>query len=226
MQKQQSLKAAPREGTGTGAVRSLRREGWVPGVLYGFGTEPRPLQVRAHELGVLLHTLESEHSLIGFTLGGGEQHTVLIREVQHHPVRDEILHVDFMRVSADRRLRVGVPVVLTGLAIGVKDFGGIIEHFLREVEVECLPADIPEHIVVDVSELMVGDAIHLSDLSVPKVEILGDPTAAICVVARPSIIKEETPAVEAVAETETPAEPELVEKPRKEKDKEKEKEKA
>lgn len=225
MQKQQTLKAEARTGTGTGPVRALRREGWVPGVMYGFGAEPRSLKVREKDLGLLLKTLESEHSLIGVSFGGGEDHTVLIREVQHHPIREEILHVDFMRVSADRLLRVGVPVVLTGIPIGVKDFGGILEHFLREVEVECLPGDIPEHIEVNVEELMVGDALHLSDLTVEKVTILGDPSAAICVVARPTIMKEATEAAPeaAAAGAEAPAEPALVEKQRKDKDKEKEK---
>lgn len=197
----QQLNAEPREDKGKSGTHKLRREGWVPAILYGGGGEPRNLRVAAKEMDSLFRSLESEHALIGLNVGS-EKHSVLIREVQHHPTRGDVLHVDFHRISETEKIRVQVPVHLTGVPIGVKDHGGILEHFLREVNVECLPKDLPDHLEIDISHLNLLDTIHVSDIASERLTILDEPTAPVCVVSRPSLVKtpEEEAAEAAAAE--------------------------
>jgi large subunit ribosomal protein L25 len=198
----QQLNAEVRGEKGKGGARQLRREGWVPAILYGGGGGPRNLRVSAREMDRLFRSLESEHALIGLKVGN-ESHSVLIREVQHHPTRGDVLHVDFHRISETEKIRVEVPVSLTGVPVGVKDNGGILEHFLREVMVECLPKDLPEHLQIDISHLNLMDTIHVSDIVAPGIAILDDPTAPVCVVSRPSLVKTaEEEAAEAAAAAE------------------------
>jgi len=184
-----TLEANPREETGKGAARSLRREGRIPGILYGHGRESLPLTVDAVDLAKLVSSISVDNTLVDLEVEG-ESTKVLIREVQRHPFRNETLHVDFFEIAMDEKIHVDVPVVVEGVPTGVKDRGGVLDHMLREIEVYCLPSRIPERIVVDVSELDIGDAIHVGELEVPDVEILTEADRSVVAVAAPTVIEE------------------------------------
>ena len=202
----QELRVDERVETGKGAARALRRSGWVPAVVYG-EEGAKACRVKTADLHALLHGLEGEHALINLRVGDGAPSRALIREVQHHPTRGFIQHVDFQRVSATRKIRVQVPVVLTGEPPALKE-GGVLEHLVRELLVECLPGNLPEHIVVDIAALGLGDSIHVRDLPLESVNVLADASTVIAVMSRPTVFKEATPAADtaAAAAGATPAE--------------------
>lgn len=205
-----TLTARPREATGKGVARKLRQAGEIPAVAYGHGQENRALTVNAHELEKLLNTINPETTIIDLQVeGGGKPVQALIREVQHHPSRPVILHVDFFQIRAGEKLHVEVPVRLNGTPKGVTDSGGVLQEVLRELTVECLPKDIPSSVEIDVSDLDVGSTVHVSDVSLPNVAILNDPELVICTVVVPSAV-----ALPETAETEDgvggDVEPELV----------------
>jgi large subunit ribosomal protein L25 len=188
---------------GTGGARKVRGAGMIPGVLYGPHEEPTSLQVPYKDLEGILRSASGENAIIDLRLdGGGEGLLALIRDVQRDPVRRRILHVDFQHISMTQRIRVRVPVHLTGVPHGVKDFGGILEPILREVEVECLPADIPSHVSVDVTAMEIGDAVHVRDIQQEGVEILDNADQVVATVVPPTV--EKAPVVEAVPEGEEP----------------------
>ena len=205
-----TISATSREQTGKGAARSVRREGRVPGVLYGHGEESVALTVDTRELQRLVHSVSIENTIVDLALDGGRQPVkVLIREIQRHPTNDEYLHIDFFHVAMDEKISVEVPIVLIGEPIGVRTKEGIVDHQLRELEVYCLPGEIPEKIEVDVSGLDIGDAIHVQDLVVPEgVEVEADPERSVVTVLPPAVIPVEEEA--AVAAEEVPTEPELI----------------
>jgi large subunit ribosomal protein L25 len=191
------MKAVPviarkREGTGKGVARKLRASGVVPGVLYGEQTTPVPLELNRKEISTILRRAGSEHLLVDLTVtgNGGEPQMALVRDVQHDPINGEILHVDFLHISATSRIRITVPVHIVGTAIGVKDFGGILQHTARELEIESLPADIPDKIDVDVSELGIGDAIHVRDIEKEGITFVTALERTIVSVVPPTVIKE------------------------------------
>jgi large subunit ribosomal protein L25 len=162
------LNAEPRNDTGKGASRRLRRDGRVPAILYGGNEEPRALTLDHNQI---LRSLEHEafySHILDINIGGTGTRAVL-RDLQRHPSRPTILHVDLLRVSATEKLRMHVPLHFLGeeIAPGIKLGGGMVMHELIEVEVECLPQNLPEYIEVDVSGLQVGDSLHLSNLTVP-----------------------------------------------------------
>ena len=161
-----NLKARRRVEASKKNVHKLRQQGEIPGVLYGHKKEPVHLAVPAHEFWTILHNSTSEHMIIDLEIEGVEmdEHTTLVRDVQHHPVSGDILHVDFQRISMDERIKVGVPVLLTGTARGVKEFGGILDQGVREVMVNTTATQVPEYLEIDVSHLMINDTIHVSDL--------------------------------------------------------------
>ena len=206
--------ATPRQTIGKGGARSMRREGRVPGILYGHGEESIPLSVDARELQRLVHTVSIENTIVDLSLEGTRQpYKVLIREIQRHPTREEYLHVDFFHIAMDEKISVEVPIVLKGEPTGVRNKGGILDHQLRELEVYCLPAEIPEKIEVDVTDLDIGDAIHVRDLAVPDgVEIEDDPDRSVATVLAPTVVP--TAEEEATAAAEELAEPELITKRR------------
>jgi large subunit ribosomal protein L25 len=208
-----NIGALPREAIGKGGARSVRREGRVPGILYGHGEESIPLSVDARELQRLVHSVSIENTIVDLSLKGTRQpYKVLIREIQRHPTREEYIHVDFFHIAMDEKISVEVPIVLKGEPTGVRNKGGILDHQLRELEVYCLPAEIPERIEVDVSELDIGDAIHVRDLAVPEgVEIEADPDRAVAAVLAPAVVPIEE---EVAAAVEEPAEPEVITKRR------------
>lgn len=204
-----TIAATPRERTGKGAARSARRAGRIPAVLYGHGEESVPLSVDAHSFERLVHEVSVENTLIDLELDGRGALKVLVREIQRHPYRDEVLHVDFFHISMQEKITVEVPVVLVGTAVGVRLHGGILDHSMREIEVLCLPSDIPQRVEVDVSALDIGDAVRVSDLALPNVQILDDPEQAVVSVVPPTVMEEVVAEAEVEAEG---AEPEVITK--------------
>lgn len=198
-----TISARTREGTGKGAARSSRREGRIPGVLYGHGEESVSLSVDANELQKLVHSISIENTIVDLDIGKGEPYKVLIREVQRHPFRDEFIHIDFFHVAMDEKIQVEIPIVLIGTPTGVKNKGGVMDHQLRELEVFCLPGNIPEKVEIDVSNLDIGDSIHVSDIQLPDVEVLTDLDRSVVAVLAPTVIEvEEAAAEEAILEPE------------------------
>lgn len=183
------ITADKRSETGKGAARAHRREGRVPGILYGHGEESIPVSVDAGELHRLVHAVSIDNTIVDLAVDGTE-YKVLIRELQVHPFRDDFLHVDFFHVSMDEKIHVDVPVVVVGIPTGVKNKGGVLDHQLREIEVYCLPGSIPERIEVDVTELDIGDSIHVSEIDLPDVEVLTDLDRSLVAVLAPTIIEE------------------------------------
>lgn len=186
------INAATRDETGKGAARSLRRDGKVPGIVYGHGEDSVAVTVDAGELMRLTHTVSIENTIVDLSIAGGDggPYKVLVREIQRHPFKQEFLHVDFFRVAMDEKIHVDVPVTLTGVPTGVKDRGGVLEHMLRDLEVYCLPGSIPEKVEIDVSHLDIGDSIHVSEIELPDVEILTDLERSIVAVLAPTVIEE------------------------------------
>jgi len=198
------LKGEVRQGKGKGACKKLRRKNLLPAVVYGGGGGGLPIVVNPRELlKVLGH---GENVLIRLSLeGGGGIRTVILKELQRHPVRGSLLHADFQEISMERKITVAVPLILVGEAMG-KLKGGIVDQSLREVEVECLPLTIPDRIEVDVSGLDLGDTLHVRDLKVPDgVRVLEDPELTVVSVVAPE--------VEAVEEAAPVAAPEAVKAP-------------
>ncbi|HEX2358950.1 MAG TPA: 50S ribosomal protein L25 [Solirubrobacterales bacterium] len=160
-----TLSVSPRDTFGSRATRRLRREGFVPGVVYGHGGEARPFQVAARELRTLLG---EGHTLLDLEIDGSKAVPVVIKEQQHHPLRGEVIHIDCLEVRLDEAIQSEVPIELEGTeqAPGVRE-GGVLEHVGREVTVEALPADIPDQIVVDVSAMEINDTISLATVTAP-----------------------------------------------------------
>lgn len=202
-----SLKSARRSDVGKGVARKLRQAGRVPAVYYGRGEAPIPLVVTLRELEEVIDRAEGSNVIVDLRVEGdaGADRKALIREIQRDPVVGNILHLDLQHISLTERIIVEVPIVLLGTPIGVKDGGGILEHLLREVEVECLPTDIPSRLEADVSGLNIGDSLHVSDLKAERVVIKTEADRAIAAVVPPTILEEVKPAEEVA-----PAEPELV----------------
>ncbi|MEK7347716.1 MAG: 50S ribosomal protein L25 [Candidatus Eisenbacteria bacterium] len=202
------LKSIRRDGVGKGVARRLRQAGSVPAIYYGRGEVPVALSVPAKELESLLHGASGSNVIVDLKVEGvaaGDRKAIL-REVQRHPVRGNILHVDLQHISLSERITVEVPVVLVGVPTGVKDGGGILEHLLREVEVECLPTDIPAKLTVDVSHLNIGESVHVSDLAIGNVEVRTEAERTVATVVPPTVLEEVKPAEVAQVE------PELVKK--------------
>ncbi|HEX7048714.1 MAG TPA: 50S ribosomal protein L25/general stress protein Ctc [Longimicrobiales bacterium] len=182
-----TLKAAPRAERGKGAARRLRASGRVPAVVYGRGEETRALSVDAHEMERLFSGISVENTVINLEVEGQGAVPVLVREVQSHPYRAEVLHVDFYQVHAGERVAVEVPIHLVGTAEGVRA-GGVLDQRLHVVEVRCLPDRIPEAVEADISALEIGDSLHVRDLAVPEgVEVVTDPERTVCGVTAPTV---------------------------------------
>jgi large subunit ribosomal protein L25 len=197
--------AFPRSAQGTGASRRLRRSGKVPGIIYGGESAPVAIELDHNALYQHLR-LEAFHaSILSMALSGGKEQ-VLLRDVQMHPFRAEILHVDFQRVAQDKEIYVKVPLHFVNgeLAPGVKLSGGIVSHVMNDVEVVCLPKNLPAFIEVNLAELAAGDSIHLSEIKLPTgVEaVVGseDPVVAACILPRAAVEEAEEGAPAAAAE--------------------------
>lgn len=208
MANQVKIAAERRAETGKGAARTMRREGKVPAVIYGHGREPEALVLDAAAVGRMLQGA-SAATVVDVEVGSGAPVKALLREVQRNPIRHaEILHVDFYEIHADEKITVSVPVHLVGIADGVRNFGGVLDHVMRELEIEVFPGDLPESIDLDVTGLGIGDSIHVRDVQLEKAELLDDPDSTIAVVVAPRS-EEAAPVVETVEASE---EPELIRK--------------
>ena len=200
---QQELVIQRRTITGTRPVRRLRQDGLsIPGIVYGRAMEPILITVPRKALVQLLHTKAGEHALVTLRLEDGKpwEKPALIHDLQHDPVDGHIIHVDFHAIALTEQIRVKIPVILKGEPVGVKQEGGVLEQFLRELEVECLPTEIPEGIEVDVSAMTTGATVHVRDLPPPKnAKVLNDPSGAVASVQQPKV---EKPEEEAAAVTE------------------------
>jgi large subunit ribosomal protein L25 len=205
-----TIKAERRTTKGKSAARALRRDGKVPAVIYGHGRNSASLAVNATELDKALQGIAAESTVIELKVDGAPSQ-VLIREIQRHPVRLNITHVDFYEIHAGETLTLGVPVKLVGTPKGVKDQGGVLEQFLREIEIEVLPQHIPDHLELDVSALEIGDSLHVRDLAVTNAEILEELDATVCTVVPPRVEEEPVP-----AEPAEMVEPELIRRPKEE----------
>ncbi|MEC9362159.1 MAG: 50S ribosomal protein L25/general stress protein Ctc [Pseudomonadota bacterium] len=198
--------AESRADQGKGASRRLRREGKIPAIVYGGGETPTSVSLSANEMGKHLKVEAFYSHLLTLKLDGTEQQVVL-KDLQRHPVSGYATHADFQRVQADKLLRMHVPLHFKGetVAPGVKTGGGIVEHHLNQVEVECLPKDLPEYIEVDLSSMQVNESIHLSELTLPQgvtlLELKHDNDQSVVSIHLPrAAIEEEAPAADAPAE--------------------------
>jgi large subunit ribosomal protein L25 len=168
MAKQVKLKAEPRTNVGRSAVRKLRARGLIPAIIYGGNDKPQPLQVAARDINIMMSHASGENVLVELEIAGeGSNRTALVQEVQHSPVGGDIRHVDFHAVSMDQMIQAEVPLEPIGTAVGVKTFGGLLEQSLRTLPIECLPRDLPDRITVEVSQLNIGDSIHVRDIQLP-----------------------------------------------------------
>lgn len=210
MEKQATLRAEQREATGSGPAGRLRREGWVPGVIYGPEQDSVPLKVEETDLRQLLESIRVDNTLVDLEVADDGQRKVLIREVQQHPWKGQLLHVDFYQIQEDEEIRVGVPIEFVGVPTGVSEDGGILQTVRDAIEVECLPDEIPESFEIDVSDLEIGDSLHVADLSTGGVRPLADLDATICVVVPPSIVTVEEEEPEPAEVELEELEPELV----------------
>lgn len=186
MSKQVALAARVRRSSGKGEARRLRRAGRVPAVAYGTGLEPTSVSVDALELYHVLHTGAGANAIISLGIDGQSQ-LVLAREIQRHPVRREILHVDFVAVQRNVKVDVDIPVTLEGEAVGA-EVGGVVNQELYTARVSVLPLEVPEHLVCDISDLQVGDVRRLGELELPAgVELLDDPDRTVVSVTAPTV---------------------------------------
>ena len=202
------LSASARDNGGKGVARKLRSEGRVPAVVYGHGREPQPLSINTRELERLLDRIAAESTVIDLDIDGKASRT-LIREIQRHPFKRQILHVDFQELVAGEKITVRLPIVLIGVPDGVRMDGGVLDQTMRELEVEVDPSNIPNHVELDVTSLTIGSSVHVRDIPLPEgVEVLEDEDASVCVVSAPRAAVEET--VTAEAEPEAAAEPEVI----------------
>ncbi|HEX6694865.1 MAG TPA: 50S ribosomal protein L25/general stress protein Ctc [Longimicrobiales bacterium] len=183
------LAAQTRQGMGKGVARKLRAAGRVPAIMYGRGEETRSLSIDAHELQLLFGKVHWENTLIELDIEG-ESVKTLVREVQSHAYKSDIIHVDFYQIHADEKLIVEIPIRLMGTPAGIK-LGGMLSHAINDLEIRCLPDKIPHHIEVDISHLGINDAIHVRDLQLPEgVESLMDPDRTVCSVTPPAVSAE------------------------------------
>src|SRR5574341_41962 len=207
-----SLSANPRTTTGKGAARQARFKNQIPAVIYGHGRATQALAVDALALEKALAGVEPASTVIQLTVDGKTMRT-LIREIQRHPIRPDIIHVDFYEIHADEKVKLKVPVHLVGAPDGVRNAGGVLDQVTREVEIEVLPEHIPDRLELDVSALKIGDSLHVTDLQIPNAHILTQADLTIATVVPPRAEEVVAPAAEAAAEV---AEPELIRKEREE----------
>lgn len=202
--KEISLAVSQRESTGKGAARQSRMKGLIPGVVYGPQTKPEPIEINGLKFNAAWRTAGGGSVI--FTLEqSGKSKKVLIRELQRDPITNAIIHVDFHAISMTKPIHLSIPIHLIGTPIGVKADGGIMQTIMRELEISCLPSDIPEHLEVNVEGLAIGDSVHVRDIKLEKAKILDEDDATIVVVSAPTVLKtadEEAAEAAAAAEAE------------------------
>ena len=218
-----TIKGEKREVFGKNASRVIRREGKVPAIFYGANTASVPLMVAKTDIIKILKSEAGENTIFKVSFNS-ESRDAMIKELQVDPVTDELLHVDLYQIAMDKLIRVSVPVVPVGEAVGVKSEGGFVDFMSREVEIECLPKDIPEHIEIDISSLHIHQSVKAEDIKPPEgVEMLTEPDTVLVLIDVPQkeeIIEEVEEEEEVIAEGE---EPEVIKKEKEEEEKEEEK---
>src|SRR5215469_5026352 len=205
----ETVVATTREGKfNKNAARRVRAEGKIPAVVYGAGQESVAVAVDPKVITRILHSDSGHNTIFDLNVEGSGAVKAMIVDWQHEPIKGKLLHIDMKRIAMDKTMRVSVPIQLVGVPVGVKTQGGILEHVLREVEIECLPADIPSHLDVDVTGMELHGLIHVSDLPHSgSIKFLADENATV---AHVTIIKEEVAPVEEVVAA--PTEPEVAKK--------------
>lgn len=211
-----TITASSREGTGKGPARRLRAQGMIPAAVYGEGGEASAVAINAKELATILRSGSGQNTIFKIALpqGDGEPANVIIKDYQVDPIKGRLLHADLLRLSMTTLTRVDVPIETLGEPAGVKTDGGILEVQLREIEVECLPGDIPQHLQVDVSHLQIGDHVTVADLVYDreKVKVLADEQQIVAGVLAPRMVEEVAPVAVVEGEAAAGAEPEVIKK--------------
>ena len=197
-----------REERGKQAVKLLRKEGLVPGIIYGAGEKSMELTINYKDLFTLLHTHGRNVVVNIVPEGTRKKIKAFIYEIQHNPFSGNIIHVDFKHISLKEKIHVTVPLILEGIPEGVKNEGGILEQGMHSIEISCLPMEIPEHIVVDVTHLHIGDIVHVRDIPKGAYDMLSDSESTVVHVTAPRVIVEVVE--EAVVSEEVAVEPELI----------------
>jgi large subunit ribosomal protein L25 len=217
-----TLTAQRRTGTGKEKARKLRTASQIPGVVYGHGKPAISIAVNAQDLLPLFKTGARENTIITLKLADHKNDLkAIIRDIQTEPIYNQLIHIDFQEILLTEKIKVPVHIELSGEAPGLKE-GGILEHIMHTVEVSCLPTDIPDKIVLDVSALKLGQALHISDIKAEKFDVLGASTQPIVAVIVPRAMEEEATTAAAPAAAEAPAEPELITRKKKEGEEEEE----
>ena len=200
--KETKLTAKTRAEKGSASAGRLRRTGWFPAVVYGEGRPGLDIQLNEHDFVVMLRTHRSENMIVDLAVEGREQPVkVMLKAMQHHPLTGRIIHVDFYEVSMTRKIEIEVPIRLVGVPTGVANEGGILEHVLRTLEVQCLPGDMVDEFALDVADLHIGKTLRVRDVPVDaaKYKVLSDPDQVVAAVAAPRTEEEEKAATEAEA---------------------------
>jgi large subunit ribosomal protein L25 len=210
MAKQIKLAAQARPHVGRSAVKKIKKQGLVPAVVYGAKQQPQHVQLSAREIANVLSHATGEHLLVELEIADGSQSVnrlALIQEVQHHPLRGDVLHVDFHAVSADEEIHAEIPLQTTGEPNGVRNFGGLLEVLVHSLEVSCLPKDLPDVVTLDVAALNLNESLHVRDIPLPAgVKTRVDPDITVVRVTPPVVQEVETPAAAAAA----PVQPEVI----------------
>ena len=200
--KETKLTAKPRSGKGSASAGRLRRTGWFPAVVYGEGRPGVDIQLNEHDFLVMLRRHRSENMIVDLAVEGADKpFKVMLKAMQHHPVTGRVIHVDFYEISMTRKIEIELPVKLTGIPTGVANEGGILEHVLRALTVQCLPGDLIEEVELDVSGLTVGKTLRVRDVQIDaaKYRVLDDPDQVVAAVAAPRTEEEEKAEAEAEA---------------------------
>ena len=186
-----TLGAERREGTGKGVARKLRQAGKIPAVVYGRDMEPIHIAVDGHQANLLFRSIPVDNTIIELSIEGAAPLQTLVREIQTHPYKGSLVHVDFLRVQAGVLVEMNVPLHLTGTPLGVREHQGVLDQIIRDLPIACIPSAIPDALEVDVSALDIHDVLHVSDVKVPQgVEILLPADRTICSIAAPRVVAE------------------------------------
>lgn len=213
------LEAKVRQEKGTHLARRLRKSGVIPAVLYGAKEETMSLAIVERVFQKVIHGATGENVVLNLKIGDEKQgnKTAIVKEIQRDPVSQRIIHVDLKAISLKEKIKVNVPIQTLGEAPGIKE-GGILEYFLRELEIECLPRNIPEHIMVDISTLGINGSVHVRDLVLPDkdIRIITPEDRMLVSIVPPTVLEEKAPAAEPVETEAAPVEPEVIKKGKKE----------
>ena len=218
MKTEVTVAAEPRASRGKNEARRTRRTGMIPAVVYGAYKDAVSIAVNPRQISQILRSKTGHNTIFNLNIQGGETTPVMVVDGQYDPIKGDLLHVDLKRIDLKKRIRVSVPVITHGDPVGVKQQGGLLEIVTREIEIECLPNEIPEHFTIDVSELMIGQSKRASDIALAgSLKLMSHSDAVVAHVVAIKVEAEPTPAEAAVPEAEAaPTEPEVIKKGKKE----------